>query len=148
MSMDTLFDLADFEETAPPPPAPALPPEMWACGVHAMHREDDEHARDCWGSVCPACGDDVVNGWMLRLNHWGGDGGMCTSLSLRLNHLTFDIRHGQTPSERDLTALDSGWRIAPDGSQIPPAGARAQHGWARVWRDAEGWARWIGEGMR
>lgn len=85
-----------------------------------MHRQDDEHAAECWRHVCPCCRDEVVNGWMMRLNHSGAERGMCTSLTLRLNHLTYAIRYGGGVAERDMTVIDLGWRIAPDGSQIPP----------------------------
>lgn len=137
---DALFDLDDFAETA----RPALARETWPCNVHDRISEDDAHARDCWGGVCPSCREDVVNGWMMRLNHSGAESGECTSLGLRLNHLTYDIRHGDLPAPRDMTVLDLGWRIAPDGSQIPPAGAARPRGWDYRHGDRTDFLRWTG----
>jgi hypothetical protein len=128
MSTETLFDLADFEETTPHP----LYRDMFPCGVHERHRDDDAHAAECWLGVCPCCGEDVPSGFMMTLNHFGGEHGTCISVDLRLNHLTYAIRHGEPPAERDLTVIDLGWRIGPDGSQIPPQGKRRSS-----WGDAE-----------
>ena len=47
---------------------------------------------------------------------------VCSALSLQLNHLSYALRHGEIPSERDVHALELGWVIAPDGTQLPPAG--------------------------
>mgnify|MGYP001547664560 CR=1 FL=1 len=116
--MEALFDLKDFVETAPV----LVVVPMHPCGIHTLRREDDAHVRDCWGNVCPCCGDDVLNGFLMGLNHGGAEQRMCVSLDLRLNHLSIDIRGRRLPSDRDLSACDTGWRIAPDGARIAPIG--------------------------
>lgn len=142
---DTLFDFEDFAETkqyAPVVPK-IFPPEMLSCGVHQRHRDDNEHARDCWGGVCPACGEDVLNGFLMNLNHSGAETGICTSIGLRLNHLTYAITHGEIPDYRDMTVIELGWRIGPEGTQIPPTGKPWPHGWGHRWGSAEEFAGWV-----
>jgi hypothetical protein len=43
-------------------------------------------------------------------------------LSLKLNHLRYDLLNGHLPSTHDLTPLELGWIIAPDGTPVAPAG--------------------------
>lgn len=114
---DALFELADFEETAPP----ATIPQMLPCGRHTI-AEDDEHVADCWGHVCPSCGEHVGSGFLYRINHDAADRGVCGSIVLRLNHLTYALRRGEVPAARDLSVLDLGYRLGPDGAQIHPDG--------------------------
>lgn len=120
---DALFDLADFEETAPV----VYPAPMFPCGKHRLHatQEAEAHGAECWGGRCPSCRDEVVGYYDVTINHSGAEIGHCTSLTLRLNHLSYDVCNGSAPSARDLTVLDLGWRIAPDGTQIPPAARKA-----------------------
>lgn len=139
--MDTLFDLSDFEETRP---ASVFPPEMLACGIHRRHSSADQeaHAADCWHGVCPCCGEPVIGSYDVEINHAGADRGRCVSLELRLNHLTYDIRNGIEPSRHDLGVLTTGWRIGPDGTQIPPDWVYDPQ-WDRLWATADGFAKWI-----
>ena len=137
---DALFEMSDFY---PPPAAQVFPPEM-LCSVHQRHRDEKAHGIECWGGKCPACGDPVVSAFDVNSNHSGAERGFCCSMGHRLNHLTYDIRYGKKPDARDLTVLDLGWRIAPDGSQIPPLGAPQPHGWHVTWSTKEEFARWVG----
>jgi hypothetical protein len=112
-----LFDLADFEETAPP----VKIPQMLPCGRHTV-AEDDQHVADCWGHVCPSCGEHVANGFLYRINHHGAERGICTSVQLQLNHMTVALRLGTSPNPHDWRVLDLGFRFGPDGAQIHPDG--------------------------
>ena len=140
-----LFDLEDFfndtvSETLDEVRTPVA--DLLACGAHRRYLDDDAHAAECWGGVCPSCGDPVSSGGLMRLNHTGADRGTCTSLGLRLNHLTYALRTGCALDERDLSVLALGWMLGPDGSQIPPAGRPAPSGWERHWSDRAGFAAW------
>lgn len=114
--MSALFELEDFDLA---PTMPVWTPDMFACGIHRLHHEGDMHAATCWGGTCPSCGDVVRGGWDADLNHHGADWGECTSLVLRVTHLTNALRHGTEPHARDLTVLATGWRFAPDGHPFP-----------------------------
>lgn len=118
---DTLFDLEDFEETITYLPR-VFPPRMFACGVHEQINGGMDHVSACWGGSCPSCGEVVTNDLLLGMNHSGADDGVCISTELRLRHLTNALRNGEPPSENDMTAIDRGWRVGPDGSHVPPAG--------------------------
>ncbi|MBN7792407.1 hypothetical protein [Microbacterium esteraromaticum] len=139
---DTLFELSDFEETRPVLDAW---PYLFRCGLHRDPMDEAAHLDDCWHGVCPSCGDDVLSPFLMHLNHVGADLGRCQSIELRLNHLTYFIRYGGKPGDRDMSVIDLGWRIAPDGSQIPPAGETYPSGWERHWADAEGFRRWAAQ---
>ena len=92
------------------------------CGIHRYIYDDDAHVVDCWKFVCPSCGDEVHNGFLMRLNHEGSDGAVCPSIRLRLNHLAYAQRNGEEPDERDLSVLDLGYGITEDGEHIYPEG--------------------------
>lgn len=123
----SLFELRDFA-----PPKPAHAEGCMYC------REDQDgiwpalafHEREHLPIVCGVCGQISPNRLLFEMSH-GGPGWitpvMCTSLYLRLNHLTFAVLHGARPEARDLTALDRAWRIAPDGAQLPPADWNERH---------------------
>ena len=96
--------------------------KWYPCGLHERTRGDEDHLADCWHHTCPSCGEHVANAFLMGLNHYGADSRMCPSIKLRLNHLTSDIRNGRKPDERDLTVIDLGYLIGPDGSQIHPDG--------------------------
>ena len=80
--------------------------------------------------TCAVCGETSPSRWHANINHgvslgasWQANALLCVSLSLRLNHLTYDKIHGREESHpMDLTALELGWRIGPSGEQIPPEG--------------------------
>jgi len=44
-----------------------------------------------------------------------------SSLSLRLNHLTYAVLHGELQYEADQLALAPDWLIGPDGTRLAPA---------------------------
>ena len=146
-----LFDLADFEETTPPPVVVAEWVHMLPCGVHRLHDTADAeaHGAECWGGECPACGDEIRGVFDVLTNHIGAESGFCTSMHLRLNHLCYAIRTGETPSERDVSVFELGWRISPDGSAIAPEGTdlRIRRMLAHP-RTREDWARWVGMKFR
>lgn len=123
--IDALFDLADFA-----PEAPAWATECFYCRPDKSGVYDEaRHVREHLPLTCSICGETSPNRLIFEMNHevtlggsWGADALLCVSLSLRLNHLTYAVLNGRAPDLRDLTALDLGWRIAPDGAKLPPAG--------------------------
>lgn len=128
-----MYDLLDLLADMDRPPEERIanqkPPEprRFECGRHLYPREGEAHVAECWRHVCPGCGERVANAFLMGLNHtllrWGDGRAICGSIALRLNHLTYAIRNGQAPDARDLTVLDLGYLIGPDGSQIAPDGA-------------------------
>lgn len=128
MSYDLLDMLADMDRTPEELEARrrALEPRRFDCGKHLDPQEEDSHLADCWGFTCSGCGEHVHNAYLMRINHagvrWGDGRALCGSIVLRLNHLTYALRHGELPRERDLTVVGMGYTIGPDGSQIAPDG--------------------------
>lgn len=125
MSDGALFDLADFA-----PPAPAWAVTCFYCTPDAQgyyDRANHDHAHR--QLTCAVCHESEPNRLLFEMSHGiclGGcyqrDALVCTSLDLQLNHLSYDITHGQAPAVRDLPALELGWRFGPDGTAIAPAG--------------------------
>jgi len=117
-----LFELRDF---APPKPAHADGCFYCRPDDDGIYPDRERHDRDHLPITCTICGDTEPNRFRLENNHSRMLGDWrpvtCTSLCLRLNHLTYDLLHRETPAARDWTAIDLGWRIAPDGEQLPPA---------------------------
>lgn len=121
--LDLLDELLAAENAAPVQIDAPCPRVMLGCGVHEPWRDDEAHLAECWGWRCPSCGDEVLNTFLYHLNHEAAEHGTCGSIELRLNHLTYDIRHGRKPDSRDLTVLDLGYRLGPDGAQQWPDGS-------------------------
>lgn len=119
MSLD-LLDLLDEILAAEQTPKDRPRTGMHQCGRHRLISEDDAHVADCWNHVCPSCGDEVHNGFLMRINHEGSDARTCPSIILRAAHLVYAQRTGEAPAARDLTILDLGYRIADDGTLIHP----------------------------
>lgn len=123
----SMFELTDFA-----PPTPAWAEGCRYCVPDEMGAYDEaQHLYGHLPLTCSVCGDTASNRLLFEQSHlvnlgasWGRDALVCTSLDLRLNHLRYDILHGQVPTARDLTALELGWRFGPDGSALPPAGWR------------------------
>ena len=123
--LDLLDEILAAENAPRVDVAPTRRHNGWLpCGRHEAWREDDEHVVECWGSVCPSCREPVANGFLYRLNHEAAEHGVCGSIVLRLNHLTAYLRLGgvHVLADRDLTVLDLGYRLGPDGSHIYPDG--------------------------
>ncbi len=87
----------------------------------------DRHLRNDLPMTCAVCGASSPNRLLFEQSHgvnlgasWESGHLLCMSLSLLLNHLTYDILHGREPRAKDLYAIELGWRIAPDGAQLPP----------------------------
>ena len=79
--------------------------------------------------TCAVCGETEPNRYLAELSHkislgasWDVGALLCTSLALRLNHLSYDTLHARPYSPLDASALDLGWRITLGGIQIPPDG--------------------------
>jgi hypothetical protein len=121
----SLFEMRDF---APPKPA-------HADGCFYCRPNDDgtyptlaEHTAHHLTRTCEICGHSAPNSLLFEMNHYLGKVGdirrarplRCTALWLMLNHLTYALLHGQAPADRDMTPIELGWRIAPDGTQLPP----------------------------
>lgn len=118
----------DFASIADPVPE-------WAascryCFPDAFGRYDEaRHLANDLPMSCPVCRQTEPNRLLYEMNHgvnlgasWQHRALLCVSLSLRLNHLSSDMRTGEEPRERDLTAVALGWMIGPDGAQIAPEG--------------------------
>jgi len=119
--VSTLFDMRDF---APEKPAYAEGCLYCYANDDGLYPDQAFHEREHLPRTCSVCGEESPNRLLFEMNH-GGPSWIapvkCTSLYLRLNHLTYAVLHGLAPEARDLTVLDLGWRIAPDGAQLPPA---------------------------
>jgi hypothetical protein len=120
----SLFEFADF--------APATPAWAEACRYCSPgpdgYYDEAGHLHRHLPLTCAVCGETEPNRLLFEMSHvitlggsWGRDALVCQSLDLRLNHLTYDARLGEKPRERDMTALELGWRVDADGA-YPPAG--------------------------
>ena len=124
--MSALFELTDFAVK------PAHAEGCFYCRQSTLTGEWptlEHHEAQHLPITCVICGGTKPNRLLFDMSHGVNLGAilennalLCTALSLQLNHLTYDIREGREPAQMDLRALELGWRIAPDGSQIPPAG--------------------------
>jgi hypothetical protein len=120
-----LFDLADFA-----PPAPDWAVACFYClpddsGHYDRERHDHAHL----ALTCDVCGKTSPNRPLFEQSHdvnlgasWEHGWLLCTGLSLALNHLRYDLLHGDVPLDADKYALELGWLIAPDGEPIAPEG--------------------------
>ena len=123
--MSTLFELVDFA-----PPAPTWAVECFYCTPDSTGYYDEAtHLRHHLPLTCQICSAVSPNRLLFENSHgvclgssWGKGYLLCTSLSLQLNHLAYDLLHGTSPHASDQPALDLGWRIAPDGAAIAPEG--------------------------
>jgi len=91
--------------------------------------DEAHHYRQHLALTCAVCGEVSPNRLLFEMDHginlgasWRIDKLLCSSLSLRLNHLTYDLRQRETPQARDLAALDLGWRLDPYGEHLAPEG--------------------------
>jgi hypothetical protein len=120
----SLFELADF--------APATPTWAEAC-IYCTPGEDgyyDEagHLRRHLPLACAICGQREPNRLLFEMNHvitlggsWERNALVCQSLHFKLNHLLYAALKGHEPQERDMTALELGWRVDKEGA-YPPEG--------------------------
>lgn len=121
--MKTLFD--DLEIETPP----------WAKDCRSCHHDElgryDElrHFTSHLPLTCAVCGETEPNRFLAELNHDVNLGAsrqnnalLCVSLSLRLNHLSYAKRNDKEPRTDDLKALELGWTVLDDGTQVPPEG--------------------------
>lgn len=121
--MSALFDLLDFA-----PEAPQWATDCFYCQPDSTGYYDEAgHLHRHLPLTCRICLQMSPN----RLLFEQGDGVnlgaswetgylLCSSLSLKLNHLRYDTLNGHQPDARDIVALELGWIIAPDGTPIAP----------------------------
>jgi hypothetical protein len=123
--MTTLFDLLDF--------APETP--QWAADCFYCTPDTTGYydlARHQWAHLpmtCAICRRTSPNRLLFDQAHgvnlgasWESGYLLCSSLSLKLNHLRYDLLNGHAHDARDLTPLELGWTLTPDGTPIAPAG--------------------------
>lgn len=123
--MTTLFDLLDFA-----PETPQWAADCFYCTPDTTGYYDLEHHQ--WAHLpvtCAICRQSSPNRLLFDQSHgvnlgasWESGYLLCSSLSLKLNHLRHDLRTGRPHDARDLTPLELGWTIAADGNHVPPAG--------------------------
>lgn len=122
--LTSLFEMRDF---APPKPEHAEGCVYCRPDDDGIYPPLEQHTEHHLPRTCEICGRSEPNSLLFEMNHHTlGRRPLrrpvaCTALWLTLNHLTYDVRHGTRPAERDLWPLDLGWRIGPDGAQIAPA---------------------------
>lgn len=125
---ESLFEMVDF---APPKPAHADGCFYCRANDDGVYPELAFHERNHLPMTCPICQETEANRLLFEMNHFRHRGThhpvQCTSLYLRLNHLTYALLHRQTPSDHDLRVLELGWRLAPNGEQLPPPGWDQAH---------------------
>ena len=143
-----LFDLDEFEETRPVHRTNLMPGYgPWPCGIHDDTRQGDiGHAFDCWGGVCPCCGE-ALGRERGALFHRGADTEYCNRLVWALHALIGAVRGHRRLKASDLDlAVGLGWRFGPDGATVPPAGMVAPARWRREWGTRTSWRLWSGAG--
>ena len=107
-------------------------PRAWAegcfyCTPDRLGRYDQgRHLHAHLPLTCAVCGEKSPNRLLFEQSHGVNFGAsstlgvmVCSSLSLRLNHLTYAVLHGELQYEADQLAL--GWLIGPDGTRLAPA---------------------------
>ena len=122
--MTTLFDLLDFA-----PEAPEWATACFYCTPDTTGYYDlDLHQRTHLPVTCAICRQSSRNRLLFDQSHgvnlgasWQTGKLLCSSLSFKLNHLRYDLLNGHLPSTNDLTPLELGWIIAPDGTSVAPA---------------------------
>ena len=122
--MTTLFDLLDFA-----PATPEWAADCFYCTPDTTGYYDlQHHLRTHLPVTCAICRQSSPNRLLFDQSHGVNLGAswetwklLCSSLSLKLNHLRHDLLNGHLPSSRDLTPLQLGWIFAPDGTPIAPA---------------------------
>lgn len=127
---ETLFDLTDFA-----PPAPEWAKDCFYCSPgDDGYYDEARHFHDHLPLTCAVCRQTSPNRLLFEMSHcvnlgasWGQNALLCSSLSLRLNHLLYDARAGQEPAERDLTALELGWRVDANGIYMPEGWPDGSH---------------------
>ena len=123
--MSTLFELLDFA-----PEAPQWATDCFYCRPDTTGYYDEaRHLHSHLPLTCRVCGEVSPNRLLFEQSHgvslgasWEYGYLLCTSLSLKLNHLGYDLLNGHLPSSHDLTPLELGWLITPDGYPLAPAG--------------------------
>jgi hypothetical protein len=125
MTEQLTFDFAVLAD-----PTPEWAAACWYCHPDELGQYDEaRHLAGHLPKTCAVCGDTSPNALLFGQSHsvtlgpsWRSGWLLCTSLWLRLNHLTYALRNSETPSPRDLTVLDLGWTFAPDGERFAPEG--------------------------
>lgn len=120
----TMLDLWPVEK-------PAHAAECWYCRQDDLGEwtslEDHEH----WHLplTCRVCGGAAPNRLLFEQSHglnrgqsWDHGYVVCSSLGLRLNHITYALRHGGPIHSMDATVFELGFLFGPDCSPVPPAG--------------------------
>lgn len=122
--MSTLFDLLDFA-----PEAPRWATDCFYCQPDITGYYDEaRHLHRHLPLTCRICSGASPNRGLFEQSHgvnlgasWEYGYLLCSSLSLKLNHLRYDMLHGHHPSPNDLAPLELGWLITPDGYPLAPA---------------------------
>lgn len=127
MSDQIEFDFAALEEE------PAWAESCGYCVRDDLgHFDEAAHFRGHLPLTCDVCGETEPNRLLFGMSHgvnlgacWGEGWLLCSSLWLRLNHLTYALKTGTEPAATDLSAIGLGWTFAPDGERFAPAGWRS-----------------------
>lgn len=127
--MSELFSMLDFAGEEP----------TYAVGCMYCHldidtgewtdRETHEHTH--LPITCGVCGCTEPNRLLFEMSHtvtlggcWKRGALVCTRLDLNLNHWSYAMLHGyeEPVSPAGDLCIRLGWRFAPDGYAVPPAG--------------------------